>query len=385
MADYVRSSQTEETTRLNCGLLLDMTNSLFPDDMQRDAWRVLMPGGRADWEELTPQRLQHISTLNLVADRIAGRHPKMASRWIHRLSISHEMIGTVFEKHGDFPQALIEFEKTYKLFKNLTRRHPKNKKWLSSLSRVILSISRISNLLGRPESSRLHESLPIMKQLVGRDKRQKRVRGHSGTTPSATARERVVITPESAAASLRTAVQRWEIFLAENPRLRDIASLENTQTLEELARTYRLAGDCKKENEALRRLFELDPMNATWRYDLADSHRRSGDALKERSSGSMALGEYSSARNLLRGLVAEDSKYVQWQRSLYEVCWEMASLTSGRESIGFLEEGLQIIERLGRDGRIAPVERDGGILKFELKLGRLPLGEILKKIAATSS
>ena len=173
IADYVRWSQGPQTARRSSGLMLKLSNSLFPKNMKDTSWKILMPGGRDEWEELTPARRQHVSSINYLGDRIFKRHPKIAAPWLEKLAQSHSNIGELLLVQGESATARSHFESSKEVYERLRRRYPRKKKLQEALRQSHSSLSRAMLKQGDQEGA-LSNMTAITKLLEKRSSKKKR-------------------------------------------------------------------------------------------------------------------------------------------------------------------------------------------------------------------
>ncbi len=396
VAGYVRWSQDSETRRGCCGTLLELTNSLFPEDLKEDAWKILMRGGRDGWEELTVARRQHIVTLNQLADRIAEQHPMIAGRWLHKLAVSHIKIGEVLLRHGDHSGAGAEFRISHDYFKRLVRRYPKKTEFFAGLGRSNSNLADVLQAQGNHNGAqeRMKAFSEILPKLFSSKKRQSRKRPGRGPSRRSS-REYSKVAGSGYEIAQRNLARGLARVYVENPELKKQPKAENATFFRRVARSHIQLGGVRNLEAArniFRNLVALDPKNAGWLHDLADSHRGLGFTLQRQGARSKALKEYDSAREILQQLTADDPDYVQWQLELAVLFGDLSSLTmaetsSRGDAIEFLEKGFQILQELYEKDRL-PSAQQGLLQSFEMRLQKLRkprdeqkgLADILKEL-----
>ncbi len=350
IADYVRWSQDSKTARRSSGLMLKLSNSLFPKNMKDTSWKILMPGGRDEWEELTPARRQHVSAINYLGDRISERHPKIAAPWLEKLAVSHSNIGQILLIQGESATASSHFEASKEVYERLRRRYPRNKKWRDALGQSHSALSRVLLKQGDQEGALSHMATmtKLLKKRSSKKKRVNRPRPRPQPQDLQTAQRNFEITSTKTERGL-------EQYIDEKPELLREPTAETAGEIYSIAGLYLEMGGLENLETAkkfLRSLVDLDPGNVQWQLDLAQCYRQLGVAFRNQGEISNALRELNHARDILQALIEENSEYVEWQLKFVEVCSELSYVTPADEAISYLDEGLEILRELDAEERL---------------------------------
>ncbi len=122
-------------------------------------------------------------------------------------------------------------------------------------------------------------------------------------------------------------------------------------------------------------LARVDPGNQGWQRDLSVSHNKVGDVQVAQGDLAAALKSYQAGLEIAQTLVRMDPGNAEWQVDVAVSCWKLGQkLGSAGGSIAqrqaWLQQGLDVLQRLHREGRLAP-NRQSWIGMFERALAAL--------------
>ena len=122
-------------------------------------------------------------------------------------------------------------------------------------------------------------------------------------------------------------------------------------------------------------LARVDPGNREWQRDLSVSHEKVGDVQVAQGDLAAALKSYLAGLEIRQTLARVDPGNAQWQEDVAISCWKLGQqLGRAGGSIAqrqaWLQQGLGVLQRLHREGRLAP-NRQSLIGMFEQALAAL--------------
>lgn len=367
IADYVRWNQDGDTARRVCNALLKASNRSFPENVEKDIWKLLVPGGTGEYPELTPDRMSHIVNLNRLAHQLS-RQGRFSPSWLLQLAASRENLGFALLKKGFFLSAKTEFVGQKTIFEELAKRNRRKPRWADGLRRSSRNIGLALNQSGKTDefAANLKESFEYTKLQNSLRQKHKKKRNRStsrasrvSTPPTSTDLTKATRDLEVARKNARREIEKE---LLGNPTLRTETTLDNAPILFQIALSLDQIGSYEDLQQAIPifdRLTTLDPMNRDWAWRLTISLRKLAAEQRNRNEHGPALESLNRARKILEEVTGAIPDYAEWQIDLARVYLEIyrSPQIEGidhpvpRDTV--LSRGLAILEELKKEGRLS--------------------------------
>jgi tetratricopeptide (TPR) repeat protein len=165
---------------------------------------------------------------------------------------------------------------------------------------------------------------------------------------------------------LEDALRHFEVYRKVSEKLA-AGDATNSQWQRDLSVSHNKIGDVRRAQGDLsgalqayeaglaicQKLAAGDATNSKRQRDLSACHNRIGDVRRAQGDLSGALRAYEAGLTIRQKLAAGDATNSEWQYDLFVSLWRIGHHGDG--DLGALERALSVIEKLDREGKLAPV------------------------------